>query len=106
MQFNQNGGGDFGDWFSTGAHTPRVQDAFGTPGVVINPGTAEYTGLDVIGYNPASSSTTTTKTSLPPPNFRVSSLGWLLVEIDPSGDTPVRSTVRGALIDGIQHPSP
>jgi hypothetical protein len=47
--FNQNGGGDYGDWFSLGPHTPRVQDAFGTPGATPNFG-VELTNLDVIGY--------------------------------------------------------
>ena len=42
--------GDFSDWFSTGAHTPRVQDAFATPGATPNPG-IELIGLDVLGYN-------------------------------------------------------
>ncbi len=51
VRFNQNAGGDLGDWYSTGPHTPRVQDAYATPGVIINPSSVEYTALDVIGYN-------------------------------------------------------
>jgi hypothetical protein len=48
--FNQSGGGsDFGDWKS--GPTPQVQDAFGTPGAIINLGPNELTALDVIGYN-------------------------------------------------------
>jgi hypothetical protein len=53
VQFNQTAGGDFSDWFSTGPHTPRVQDAFATPGATPNLG-VELTGLDVIGYDPVS----------------------------------------------------
>lgn len=49
-QFNQTAGGDFSDWYSIGAHTPQVQDAFGTPGATPNLG-VELTGLDVLGYN-------------------------------------------------------
>lgn len=51
-QFNQDDRGDFGDWYSIGSHTPQVQDAFGSPGVVINPN-VEYRALDVIGWNVA-----------------------------------------------------
>jgi len=49
-QFNQDDGGDFSDWYSLGFHTPRVQDAFGTPGAIPTLG-VELIGLDVIGYN-------------------------------------------------------
>jgi hypothetical protein len=48
-QFNQSQNGDFSDWFSTAAHTPRVQDAFATPGAAPNLG-VELTRLDVLGY--------------------------------------------------------
>jgi len=51
-RFNQDSGGDYGDWWSTGAHTPQVQDAFGTPGAQPNLG-VEVTALDVIGYDVA-----------------------------------------------------
>jgi hypothetical protein len=50
-RFNQNAGGDFGDWFSvSGDQTPQVQDAFGTPGGSVKLGT-ELTVLDVIGWD-------------------------------------------------------
>jgi hypothetical protein len=50
-RYNQNNTGDYGDWWSIGvAHTPRVQDAAGTPGVIINLG-VELTVLDVIGWD-------------------------------------------------------
>ena len=49
-RFNQTAGGDFSDFFSTGPHTPQVQDAFGTPGATPNLG-IELTALDVLGYN-------------------------------------------------------
>jgi hypothetical protein len=48
-RFNQKQGGDFSDWFSTGAHTPQVQDAFGTQGATPNLG-VELRRLDVLGY--------------------------------------------------------
>jgi hypothetical protein len=48
-RFNQDAGGDFSDWFSTGPHTAQVQDAFATAGATPNLG-VELTGLDAIGY--------------------------------------------------------
>jgi hypothetical protein len=51
-QFNQNGGGDYGDWASSA--TARVQDAFATVGTTPNLG-IELRELDVIGYNLAPS---------------------------------------------------
>jgi hypothetical protein len=49
IQFNQAGGGsDFGDWHTSG--TPRVQDAFGTPGANPALGPDEITAFNVIGY--------------------------------------------------------
>ncbi len=50
VQFNQDAGGDFHDWYSPGGQTPRVQDAYGTPGSTPNL-TVELIGLDVIGYH-------------------------------------------------------
>jgi hypothetical protein len=49
-RFNQNSGGDYGDWWSSGVHAPQVQDAFLTAGVTPSLG-PELTALDVIGYN-------------------------------------------------------
>lgn len=49
-RFNQTAGGDFSDFYSTGAHTPEIQDAFGTPGAIPNFG-VEPVILDVLGYN-------------------------------------------------------
>ena len=53
-RFNQTQGGDFHDWYSNGAHTPSVQDAYGTAGSagILDNKTAELTALDVIGYTP------------------------------------------------------
>ncbi|MEI6235720.1 MAG: NF038122 family metalloprotease [Planctomycetota bacterium] len=49
-QFNQDPGGDRGDWYSVnGGQTPQVQDAFGTPGTAEVLG-VELTVLDVLGY--------------------------------------------------------
>ncbi len=51
VEFNQDDGGDFHDWYSVnGGQTPRVQDAFGTPGAIPNL-TVELVALDVIGYH-------------------------------------------------------
>ena len=49
-RFNQNSGGDYGDWWSTGTHTPQVQDAFATPGANPTLG-VELIALDVIGFD-------------------------------------------------------
>lgn len=49
-RFNQNSGGDYADWWSTGPHTPSAQDAFGTPGVISNYTSAERVALDVVGW--------------------------------------------------------
>jgi len=49
-RFNQDSRGDYGDWWSAGGQTPKVQDAVGTPGAQPNLG-VELTGLDVIGYD-------------------------------------------------------
>lgn len=51
VRLNQNSGGDYGDWWSTGTHTPRVQDAFGTPGAEPNLSYVEWAAMDVIGYD-------------------------------------------------------
>ncbi len=49
-RYNQNAGADYGDWWSIGAHTPQVQDAYGTPGATPDLG-VEFTVLDVVGYD-------------------------------------------------------
>lgn len=51
VHFNQQATGDHGDWFSSPSPFPQVQDAFNTPGVVLDP-KMEYVALDVIGYHP------------------------------------------------------
>jgi hypothetical protein len=50
--FNQYDGGDFHDWYSYpyGGVPPRIQDAYGTPGVTPN-FNVELIALDVIGYH-------------------------------------------------------
>ncbi|MGZ4963491.1 MAG: NF038122 family metalloprotease, partial [Limisphaerales bacterium] len=50
VRFNQTQVGDFQDWYSGTGHTPRVQDAWGTPGATPNLG-VELIALDVSGYN-------------------------------------------------------
>jgi hypothetical protein len=55
VDFNQDPGGDFGDWFSEGcpqAH-PYVQNAFGCPGQSsdVSATSPEAINLDVIGYD-------------------------------------------------------
>lgn len=62
-RFNQSSAGDFGDWWTAGAHTARVQDAFLTAGATPNP-TVELTALDAIGYN-----------LLPPPQPGITGIG-------------------------------
>jgi hypothetical protein len=53
VRFNQDGTGDYGDWYSPLGHTPaRVQDAFATAGVSVDMSSAEVTALDVIGFTP------------------------------------------------------
>jgi hypothetical protein len=49
-RFNQDAGGDFHDWYSSGGQTPRVQDAFATPSATPDP-TVELIALEVIGYH-------------------------------------------------------
>lgn len=49
-RYNQDSGGDYGDWWSTGSHTPQVQDAFATPAATPNLG-VELTVLDVVGFD-------------------------------------------------------
>ena len=50
VRFNQDDTGDFHDWYSPGGQTPRVQDAFATPGATPDP-TVELVALDVIDYH-------------------------------------------------------
>lgn len=47
--YNLGGPADYGDWGAGGP--PRIQDALATPGVQVDIGPAELTGLDVIGWN-------------------------------------------------------
>ncbi|HEX4119814.1 MAG TPA: NF038122 family metalloprotease [Verrucomicrobiae bacterium] len=63
VQFNQAANGDYGDWWSSGSHIPRVQDAFATAGVTPNPN-VELVALDVQGYD-----------LLPPPQPGIASIG-------------------------------
>ena len=46
--FSQVSGTDYADWAS---ETARVQNAFGTPGAILNIGPTELTALDVVGWN-------------------------------------------------------
>ncbi len=55
VQFNQNQNGDYGDWWSLGGQTPRVQDAFADPLPDSPTLGIELTALDVIGYTLAAS---------------------------------------------------
>jgi hypothetical protein len=53
---NQSDGGDYGDWQSNplpGGVSPKVQDAFATPGAhpTLGPSSPEVIALDAIGYN-------------------------------------------------------
>jgi hypothetical protein len=83
VRFNQESDGDYGDWWSTGSHTPRVQDAFATPGATPNPN-VELVALDVMGYQ-----------LLPPPQPGI-------VSINLSGTNLVLTGTNG-LSTGIYH---
>jgi hypothetical protein len=48
--FNQDPGGDYGDWSSDLNGRPQVQDAFFTPGLQLNLHSDEKIALDVVGY--------------------------------------------------------
>jgi hypothetical protein len=48
--FNQNSGGDYGDWYADLNGHPQVQDAFSTPEVQLNLVKNELIAIDVIGY--------------------------------------------------------
>jgi hypothetical protein len=59
VRYNQNSGGDYGDFWSVTTHSPvRVQDAFGTPGATPDLG-VEFTILDVIGWDLVTPTSTT-----------------------------------------------
>jgi hypothetical protein len=57
-QFNQDSSGDYGDWASEPS-TPKVQDAFGTPGSspYLTASSPEVEALNVIGYGLDSAAT-------------------------------------------------
>ena len=73
VYFNQQTGGDFHDWASSGESFDKgdqVQNAFGDPGVDINLGPNEITALKAIGYN--------TQNAVPEPSsFALLALGLL-----------------------------
>ena len=62
VDFNQNPGGDFGDWLSGSCPqaTPYVQNAFGCAGQAsdVTPNSPEGINLDVIGYDLVTASST------------------------------------------------
>lgn len=55
-RFNQDGGGDYGDFWSAGPHSFQLQDAFASPGVAADMG-VEIDMLDAIGLTLAQVST-------------------------------------------------
>jgi hypothetical protein len=69
-RYNQNSGGDYGDWWSynsnwspvTGItnHFNQVQNAFTGPNTQVDVGTAELTALDVVGWTLATPAATGT----------------------------------------------
>src|SRR5262249_39962902 len=75
---NQNDGGDFGDWQGhplPNGVSPKVQDAFATPGAHPTLG-VEITALDVIGYTLTTQSVVTPEpTSLTLLGFGAATLG-------------------------------
>jgi hypothetical protein len=54
VSFNQNSGGDYGDWLSSSGCPALVQDAFSCPGQIADVSLTSPEGitLDVIGYDP------------------------------------------------------
>ena len=68
VNFNQTQGGDFHD-FASSPGTPRVQDAFGTPGSSPTLGIAEFTALEDIGYNRSNSTVAPEPSQLAAPAF-------------------------------------
>ena len=88
---NQNDGGDSGDWQSNplpSGVSPKVQDAFATPGA--SPAlSVELTALDVIGFDRVSSQVPVSVTSLTPSVVLPATLGtpvtWTATT---SGGTP------------------
>ena len=83
VRFNQDSSGDYGDWWSSGTHTPRVQDAFATAGATPNP-SVELIGLDVQGFD-----------LVPPPQPRI-------VSTHLSGNNLVLNGTNG-LATGVYH---
>jgi hypothetical protein len=49
--FNQDPGGDYGDWSHDLNGKPQVQDAFSTPNLRLNLDHNEIIALDVVGYH-------------------------------------------------------
>jgi hypothetical protein len=103
---NQNDGGDFGDWQSNPLPTgvsPKVQDAFATPGA--NPALGpELTALDVIGYDRVPATPTVTlkvNGSHPtPPIVHTSGPMQLTLDISPSSYTASVSWYWGLIVNG------
>ena len=90
--FNQTQGGDYNDWYSPGSQAPQVQDAFGTPGAVVNLGT-EIVVEDVLGYTLASGVNGGFKPDLAP-------------EALPGWSSPlVLTTTKGSLVSSSPLPS-
>jgi hypothetical protein len=75
VRFNQTQVGDFQDWWSGTGHTPRVQDAWGTPGATPNLG-VELVALDVCGYNLVSAVAKPTIISMSP-NGNTMTVTWV-----------------------------
>ncbi len=74
-QYNQDASGDYGDWWSiNGGQTPRVQDAFATPGATPSLG-VELTALDVIGFDVAATIPEPANTALVLAGFATLCLG-------------------------------
>jgi hypothetical protein len=76
---NQNDGGDFGDWQSNplpSGVSPKVQDAFATPGAQPTLG-VELRALDVIGYDLVAVPEPATLTLLAVGTLALSGHGWL-----------------------------
>lgn len=75
VRFNQTPPGDFSGWFSTGPHTPRVQDSYATRLATPSLG-VELRVLDVLGYDLAAVPEPSAVSLLGTGMLVISGFGW------------------------------
>lgn len=109
VQFNQDSSGDFHDWFSIdGTQVPRVQDAFGAPGLFQNQSDVELIALDVIGYTPRVVSPPTLVISHPAVvagrfGFDLTGAAGTVVVIDASTSLKTWAPIATNTLTGVLH---